>query len=668
VRRVVGGLLGVVVGISATLVAPALGSDRSVDWATYGMDNQRTGFNPAENGLGPSAVSSIRQIWSTRLGATILTQPIVASGVVVQHPRRSVDLIYAATEHGLFAAMDANTGRVVWSRRLGYRHVSFCGDLPNHDFGITGTPVIDHSRDSIYTTGGDGRLYELDLATGRTKRRWVMTRDPSYENDYGALTLVNGILYVPYSGNCDTNPYHGFVAAFRVRDGRRIATWFPSGSLFGGSVWGYGGVSADPGGSIFVAVGNSQGSNEHAGYGEHVVRLTPGLRVVSANYPGLPKGDADFGATPLLFQRPGCPPELAVGNKYGSFFVYDRDRISSGPVQRIGLGGSPFGQNGLLGVTAYWPSTATVFVSNPLDRGRYRHGVVAFRVTGSCRLSFEWSATDGRNGDASSPTVAAGVVFFGNGYGHQALALDARTGRLLWDSGRAIRGSVYAGPTVVNGKVYVSSVGGYLYAFAPAPQTVSPPSISGKATQGRTLTESHGSWTNNPRSYSYQWEDCDSSGKSCAAIGGATRRKFTLASAEVGHAIRVEETATNASGSSSPTSSAATRVVSPLPPSSTAPPSISGTTTQGQILAESHGSWTNSPTSFTYQWQRCNATGANCSAIPGATTNSYTLAAADVGQTIRVQETASNGRPSTAPATSAPTAVVQPAPAPPTSP
>ena len=658
--------MGVVIGILATLVAPALGSVRSVDWATYGADNQRSGFNPAENALDPSTVSSIRRIWSTRLGAAILTQPVVASGVALEHPRRSVDLVFAATEQGRVAAMDADTGRLVWSRRLGYQHVPFCGDLPHHDFGITGTPVIDRGRHSIYTTGGDGRLYELDLATGRTMRRWVMTRDPSHENDYGALTLVNGTLYVPYSGNCDTNPYHGFLAAIRVRDGKRVGLWFPSGSLYGGWIWGYGGVSADPGGSIFAAVGNTQGSDEHAGYGEHVVRLKRDVRVVSANYPGLPKGDADFGATPVLFQRPGCPPELAVGNKYGSFFVYDRDRISSGPLQRIQLGGSGFGQSGLLGVASYWPETATIFVSNPLDRGRYRHGIDAFRVTASCRLSFEWSATDGPDGDDSSPTVVAGVVFFGDGYGHRAVAFNARTGRFLWDSGHAIHGSVYAGPTVVNGKVYVSSVGGTVSAFAPAPQSISPPSISGRAMQGRTLTVSRGSWTNNPRRSSYQWEDCDSSGKSCSAIGGATRRTYTLTSADVGHTIRVEETATNASGSSRPAVSAATSVVSPLPPSNTTPPSISGNATQGQPLAESHGSWTNSPTSFTNQWERCGSSGNSCSAIAGSTSQTYTLTAADVGATIRVEEIASNTHPSRSPAISAPTGVVQPGSAPPT--
>ena len=136
----------------------------------------------------------------------------------------------------------------------------------------------------------------------------------------------------------------------------------------------------------------------------------------------------------------------------------------------------------------------------------------------------------------------------------------------------------------------------------------------------------------------------------------------------MGHTIRVEETATNASGSSSPASSAATRVVSPLPPSNTAPPSISGNTTQGQTLAESHGSWTNSPTSFTYQWERCDSSGRSCSAIAGATSQTYTLTAADVGDTIRVEETASNTHRSRRPAISAPTGVVQPATAPPTQP
>ncbi len=94
-------------------------------------------------------------------------------------------------------------------------------------------------------------------------------------------------------------------------------------------------------------------------------------------------------------------------------------------------------------------------------------------------------------------------------------------------------------------------------------------------------------------------------------------------------------------------------------PSSTSPPTISGSAVAGQTLSESNGSWTNSPTSFAYQWQRCDTAGGNCQAIAGATAQTYVLGAADVGSTIRAQETASNAGGTGAPATSAATAVVQ---------
>ena len=227
VRRLAGGLLGIVVGICATVGTPAVASTTTVDWDTYAADNQRTGFNPTENALGPRAVKGIHQIWSQRLGAPILTQPLVATRVTLRRPRRRVDLIYAATEHGRFAAMDAETGRVVWRRELGFNHVSFCSDLPNHDFGITGTAVIDRGRDSIFTIAGGGTLQELDLADGATKRTWQLTHDPAHKYDYGALLLSHRTLYATFAGNCDNDPYHGFVAAIRVSDGRRTATWLP---------------------------------------------------------------------------------------------------------------------------------------------------------------------------------------------------------------------------------------------------------------------------------------------------------------------------------------------------------------------------------------------------------------------------------------------------------
>jgi hypothetical protein len=100
------------------------------------------------------------------------------------------------------------------------------------------------------------------------------------------------------------------------------------------------------------------------------------------------------------------------------------------------------------------------------------------------------------------------------------------------------------------------------------------------------------------------------------------------------------------------------RFVGNAAPTNTALPLITGANTeQGTVLGTSNGSWTGSPTSYSYQWARCDTTGANCAAINLATAQTYTLAPADVGSTIRVTVTATNATGST-PATSLPTNVV----------
>jgi len=93
------------------------------------------------------------------------------------------------------------------------------------------------------------------------------------------------------------------------------------------------------------------------------------------------------------------------------------------------------------------------------------------------------------------------------------------------------------------------------------PANNTPPTISGEAVEGQTLTESHGTWTNSPTSYGYQWEDCDTSGSSCTAISGATSQSYTLTTSDVGHTIVVRETANNEAGASAPAHSLATKPV-----------------------------------------------------------------------------------------------------------
>ena len=93
------------------------------------------------------------------------------------------------------------------------------------------------------------------------------------------------------------------------------------------------------------------------------------------------------------------------------------------------------------------------------------------------------------------------------------------------------------------------------------PVTIAPPSISGHASEGQTLVEARGTWSNDPTSYSHQWEDCNSAGADCSKIPGATGQRHTITRSDMGHTIRVQETASNADGTGGPATSAATRLV-----------------------------------------------------------------------------------------------------------
>ena len=97
-----------------------------------------------------------------------------------------------------------------------------------------------------------------------------------------------------------------------------------------------------------------------------------------------------------------------------------------------------------------------------------------------------------------------------------------------------------------------------------APANTTPPTISGTARDGDTLTANEGAWTGSqPMTFAYQWQRCDVNGLNCADLAGATGRTYLVQTPDVGNRLRVRVTATNTTGSSSASSQPTAQVEPP---------------------------------------------------------------------------------------------------------
>lgn len=199
-----------------------------------------------------------------------------------------------------------------------------------------------------------------------------------------------------------------------------------------------------------------------------------------------------------------------------------------------------------------------------------------------------------------------------------------------------------------------------------------PPTILGPPEAGQLLAAVPGAWEGGkPITFTYQWRQCDATGANCAAISGATLETYRPVATDVGHSLKVFVTATSAAGTavatSVPTAAVSPAGTSPAArPTNLKPPQILGTAQAGQVLTSSVGTWTGSPTKFTYRWRRCHAGGTSCIAIPHAVGSRRTLTPDDIGSTLSLVVTAT-GKGGAASATAATTDVVVAAPLPPVS-
>jgi PQQ enzyme repeat len=202
-------------------------------------------------------------------------------------------MVIAVTESNNVFALNATTGTVIWVRNLGRPVTSDlpCGNI--NPIGITGTPVVDlASRRLFFDALIDKRtkqhfIYSLDVDTGATTSGWPVdvnatatyngiTFDSVVQEQRGGLALVNGIVYVAYSGYAgDCGNYHGWVVGVDINDPSSVGAWATT--AIGGGIWGHGGVASD-GTNMFVVTGNTFNTGGNWMGGEAIIRLQAGQR------------------------------------------------------------------------------------------------------------------------------------------------------------------------------------------------------------------------------------------------------------------------------------------------------------------------------------------------------------------------------------------------------
>jgi len=197
------------------------------------------------------------------------------------------------------------------------------------------------------------------------------------------------------------------------------------------------------------------------------------------------------------------------------------------------------------------------------------------------------------------------------------------------DVGHVVVASVSAGGTTV-----LSLSRGAVRA-TPGPFATSSPAVTGTLQKGSKLSASAGTWTGSGTIlYAYQWYRCDATGSHCSTIRGATKGTYTQVAADVGNTLGLTVRATDGTGTTAAYASLAGTVAPSGGLAASAQPTLTGTPTAGQTLAISPGGWTSTPASLAYGWLRCNANGRACTAIAGATADSYTTTADDEGHTL----------------------------------
>ncbi|HUP27069.1 MAG TPA: PQQ-binding-like beta-propeller repeat protein, partial [Chloroflexia bacterium] len=434
------------------------------DWPTYGHDNSRTNFNPAENTIGSANASLLVQRWQYNVGTNgtpTSGAPSVYNGVVY------VPSSAASPANNLFA-LDAVNGSQVWAMAAGYRSSCF-------NVGIGSTPAISATTLVIGADSSDSNpsYYGRDTATGG--QVW---RNPMGVGASGfpwASPLISGnTAYVGMASRCDNPSVRGEVRALNLTTGVQTANHYfvPAGTA-GGGVWNSPALSPD-GSILAVATGEDYSCGSNCQETRAMAALDPNtLQVLGYRQEGPPNVDSDFGTTPVIFSDNLGRTLVGANHKNGVFYAYVLNNISAG---------------------AIWSrSTGTSVGMMPAYDPTFGSGGTLFIYGSSSRLY----AVDPATGADRWPSVVTGpshgnmaianrLIFLNTGTNGLQIRGET-TGSLIWTLTPPNAGAANSGVAVSHGFIYWLS-GSYLNAWALPVTTPTVPANTSTPTTAATAT------------------------------------------------------------------------------------------------------------------------------------------------------------------------------------
>jgi polyvinyl alcohol dehydrogenase (cytochrome) len=462
------------------------------DWPKYLFDNTGSGFT-SETLIAPTNAAALapRSGWPVNTGSqqVISTQPVVVNG-----------LVYWGSWDGLEHATPASGGKDIWSVNLGTSSTPACGHI-----GVASTPDIANvgtvphlfvgGGGSSTSGGGQAQLYALNPATGAVYWRTPLGVAPDHQvwSSPAVYAASDGrtYVYIGVASFCDVPLVPGQVFQVDAATGviQHVFNTVPSGCT-GAGIWGS--PTIDPAdGSIYVATGNPGPTTSVCTTGEPYavdllklrasdLTLLDSWQVPAAEQVGgTVQADSDFGDTPTLFTgtvRPGLSQLnlVGVGNKNGTYYVFNRTSLQGGPLARLKIAkgsADPF-SGGTISPSAWDGSLLYIAGGLTSVQGvNFSGSLRAFNPNNLAQPVWTVPFSDGPVLGAVTASPGLAVV----GEGPYTVVVQSSNGVILFkhpvNSILTSRPATFvAAPIIAQGALYEGDIYGNLYAYSVAGQ------------------------------------------------------------------------------------------------------------------------------------------------------------------------------------------------------